>query len=393
MGKYVLIFVLGSIIIFGIINLNVNVSLTRGVQNAVDNYSDTQSRNIGNSMVYMALSRLADSSSWRSNTFQTMSFFNGTAQYRVVDTIAAGDSVIKITVVSSFNGITKTINAYSKKDVSGSGWVPPFVRAAWTANGNLNRTISDMYIDGRDHLLDGTISPKTGVYGVSTSQTFVNTFNALIGGTKDSVDYPPSYPQNPNVIEQNYDWGGSFPTSPDAILGYPEGTLKSVAQSGKYGSQYVTNPNQLKSPLAGVTYFEPPDSKTYSLNLGKSKTQADKGLLIVHNSGCLSNAVPITMKNNMAFQGLIVGDYMFHFHLDVEGAILLLSPNLELTKTCQGNNGHHVNYSSQAIINAVSSAYLSTGLIGNKGSSSSGTSSSVSGGFGAGRKKVIYWDE
>ena len=120
--------------------------------------------------------------------------------------------------------------------------MPPVVRGAWTANSDLNNTKSDMFIDGRDHDLNLNIIPKTGRFGVSSSTAFTNVDEAAIGGTRDSIDYPISFQVNPSVIEENYDWEGEFPKSPDEILGYPEGTLKKFAKDGLYGSLYTTNP-------------------------------------------------------------------------------------------------------------------------------------------------------
>ena len=56
--------------------------------------------------------------------------------------------------------------------------MPPPVRAAWTTNGDVNNTISDMYVDGRDHDLNLNIIPGTGMPGVTTSVEF----------TKDTQD-------------------------------------------------------------------------------------------------------------------------------------------------------------------------------------------------------------
>ncbi len=66
------------------------------------------------------------------------------------------------------------------------------------------------------------------------------------------------------------------------------------------------------------------------------------------------------MDKNLAFDGLIIGDYMFHFHLDVHGAIILLSPDLETKKECNGNKDHEVFYSSQSIKKATSILGIST---------------------------------
>jgi len=51
---------------------------------------------------------------------------------------------------------------------------------------------------------------------------------------------------------------------------------------------------------------------------------------------------------------------MFHFHLDVNGAIILLSPDLETEKDCNGNKDHQVFYSSKSIKDATSILGIST---------------------------------
>ncbi|PJA99547.1 MAG: hypothetical protein CO128_03315, partial [Ignavibacteriales bacterium CG_4_9_14_3_um_filter_30_11] len=81
------------------------------------------------------------------------------------------------------------------------------------------------------------------------------------------------------------------------------------------------------------------------------------------------------------FKGLIIGDYMFHFHLDVHGAIILLSQNLETEKKCSGNKDHEVLYSSEIIKNATSILGIS---------SVEGTQNY---GFGKHRLAVRHWLE
>ena len=255
---------------------------------------------------------------------------------------------MKIVSVAKYNGITKTVITYSKRP--GEGWVPRSIRAAWTANGPLNKTISDMFIDGRNHDINGNIIPNTGVYGVSTTQDFYNGENGSIGGTKDSIDYPMSFPENPNVIEENHNWGGTFPQSPDDMLGYPEGTLKKFAQEGLNGSFYTRNPLDLKNRfLSGVTYLELSSGKDEKIILPDG---IHKGILIVHNDGADSRIRNITLKDGQ-FQGIIVGDYMFHFHIDILGSIILLSSDLEEDDKCQGNLDHEVFYSSESVSNAT----------------------------------------
>ena len=48
------------------------------------------------------------------------------------------------------------------------------------------------------------------------------------------------------MIEKSYNWGGSFPETPDEILGYPNTILKTIPQSGENGSQYLYNPRKVK---------------------------------------------------------------------------------------------------------------------------------------------------
>ena len=296
------------------------------------------------------------------------------------DTFFEGDSLIKITVAAEFNDVTKTITTYTQKPTD--GWVPVVVRAAWTANANLNNTISDMYIDGRDHDLNQNLLPTTGKFGVSTSTAFVNVENAAIGGTNNFVDYPMTFPEDPAVIEENYNWDGGFPESPDEILGYPEGTLKNAALSGEFGGQYRLNPPMegkyiagLTYPLSGITYIEITNGKEYELRLEQN---GNSGIIVVHNSDRTSKIKGVKYDKDNSdglLTGLLVTDYSFHHHIDILGSVLQLSPNLETSKNCSGNKDHWVYYSSEAILNATEIAAIITGLSGQVG-------------YGFGKKRV-----
>ncbi len=382
MSKFILIIVVGGFISYGIISINLNNKITSGTENSVKTFSTRQSRNIANSMAQMILSGINDSTSWRVTTPVDKNMFGGVATYSFVDTVIAGDSLIKISVTGKYNDYQTNVTVFAEKPAA--GFVPNVVRGAWTANGPLDNTISDMYIDGRDYDAFGLIIPGNGVYGVSTSVDFVNTQNAEIGGTNNGVDYPMQYPEDPNVIEENYNWGGQFPTTPDAALGIPEGTLKSIAQSGEDGSQYVTDTKDLILPLSGVTYIEIPDGghggghhNEEKIDLKKTPS---KGILVIHNPEG-STRIKQTKLKDYAFEGLIIGDYMFHFHLDVRGAIILLSPDLETSKNCNGNRDHEIFYSSESIKDATSILGIST------------AEGSKNYGFGKQRLAVKHWLE
>ncbi len=399
MAKILMIIILGGFISFGILSVSQNKIVNQGTQNASKIFSEEHARNIANSMAQMLLSEISDSASWRVNTYSETDFAGGSAVYRVIDTVlSAEDTVIKVSVTGKYFNSAVDVTVFAEK--LAPGFVPPVVRGVWTANGPLNKTISDMYIDGRDHKLDGTLIPHTGVFGISTSIPWVNTENAEIGGTRDSIDYPMSFPENPNVIEENYNWGGHFPNTPDEALGLPEGTLKSIAQSGKDGSQYATKANDLEFPLSGVTYLELPEGKSDKIDMssngnGKGKghkkeddddtggNEISKGILVIHNENGTTEIKQTKTGNGEWFEGIIIGDYMFHFHCDVHGAIILLSPNLETSHNCNGNKDHHVWYSAQSIRNATKIVGISKYNAGNYENY----------GFAQHRVKVRHWLE
>jgi hypothetical protein len=395
MGNTILIIVAGSILLFGIANVGTYKKINQATENSVNYYSDVQARNICNSTMESVLSMLFDDTTdYRTTSPVTRTLFNGTATYTVTDAFFNGDSLIKITVNATFNGVSRQAVSYTGVL---SGWVPPFIRGAWTANGDLNKTISDMYIDGRNHSIVSpytAISPNTGKPGVSSSVTFNNTWSASIGGTSTAgVDYPMTFPENPAIIEK-YNWGGTFPDSPDKILGYPEGTLKSIAMSKKDGSQYVTQASKLTWPLKGVTYIEPTSASAFTLQLDKPAVgKVNQGILIVHRVNCTSKLSGLKAENKTdpPFVGLIITDYSFHHHLNILGAMMQLSPNLEMSHDCNGNKDHWVYYSEEAIINATKIAAANSGTRGNNNSTALTTGSS--GALGGRRYSATGWYE
>ena len=380
MARYIMILILGGMVTFGISNITQNSVVSQGTQNTVDNFSSNRARDIAGSMSDILMMRLSNDLAYRVNTKAKEDLYGGEVAYTMADAFFENDSLIKITVDAKFNGVTKTIITYTDKPTS--GWVPPVIRGAWTANANLNNTISDMFIDGRDHDLNQNLIPTTGKFGVSTSTAFVNVENAAIGGTNNFVDYPMTFPEIPEVIEENYNWDGGFPETPDAILGYPEGTLKAAAQSGEYGSQYRLNPPMngkfiagLTYPLSGITYIEITNGTEYELKLEQN---SNRGIIVVHNSDRTSKLKGVKYDKDNSdglLTGLLVTDYSFHHHIDILGSVLQLSPNLETDKNCKGNKDHWVYYSSEAILNATEIAAIITGLSGQVG-------------YGFGKKRV-----
>lgn len=332
MGNGLLILVLGSMMTMLFVSTTFVKTKQGGFDNSMSYYEDNYTRNMANSMINMLLTRLAEDFEYREEGDEK-DILNGTVEYKVLDTVmirrnatwtgppgqkdkgkekfqhfwsydtTGTDTVIKIEVVARYNKYENKSTAYTLAGRAG-GWVPPVVRGAWTANGPLNNTISDMYIDGRNHDLNLNIVPNTGTRAISTSVEFINIENAAIGGTStDSTDYILSYPENDAVIEENYNWGGTFPETPDEILGYPEGTLKKLGQSGEMGSQYVLNPSNsieddLNFPLSGVTYIEITDGKERELKMDGTGGKQNGGILVIHGPGTQAKITGLKMETD-----------------------------------------------------------------------------------------------
>ena len=120
MGKAIIILVAGTIINFGIANLNAGKTITEATQNAADYYGDTQARNIANSMAKMILDELADNNNWRINSTVTKDFFNGDAIYTVEDAVFEGDSVVKIDITADFLESSRTVAVYVARGLCSS---------------------------------------------------------------------------------------------------------------------------------------------------------------------------------------------------------------------------------------------------------------------------------
>jgi len=391
MARFIMIVVLSGIVTYGISNITQNSNVSQGTDNTVDNFIYNRAHDIASSMTDILLMRIANDWEYRVETDEEPPepLFGGDATYAVEDTFFGGDTLIKIKVaakikVAENDYVTKTIITYAQRPTD--GWVPPFIRGAWTANANLNNTISDMLIDGRDHDLDLNILPTTGVHGVSSSQPFVNVEGAQIGGTNNFIDYPMTFPEDSAVIEEEYDWDGGFPETPDGMLGYPEGTLKAAAQSGLFGSQYLLLPpnegtidgNLLTYPLSGVTYVEVQNGDGKDLVIEQT---GNSGILVIHRD--IGDSYVSSIKADKSSDGLLTGllitDKSFHHHIDILGAVLMLSTDLITNKNCSGNADHWVYYSSEAVVTATHIAAEITGL-----------SEQVGYGFGKKRIKVRH---
>ncbi|MFQ5799130.1 MAG: hypothetical protein ACE5H0_10650, partial [Bacteroidota bacterium] len=278
----------------------------------------------------------------------------GTSTLAVRDSSVSGDSVVVLVCTSTVGLITATSTVILKPKIPG---VPREIRGALTAFGPIDKIVSDMVLDGRNHDANNVLVSGSGKFGVSTGEsTFSNDGPAQIGGTDYAVpvgDIAPSIPEDPLTVEVNAPWPDGWPTTPDGALGLPDGTLKSIALSGVGGSRYVTNFGQLMSdPIQGVTYVEVPPGTEW--NAQYITVSPPEGILVFHSSSTDAMWWRIKVKDDVPFKGIMILDRVFHLHMDILGAMIHLSPNTVTDSDCQQNQDHWINYSEETIENTMS---------------------------------------
>jgi hypothetical protein len=349
-GRAIIIVVTGIIIISSVIFYNIEAASTRITANFNDYFLRQSAQNVAQSGVNLALRQLGNDRTWRAG-FTDLTMLNGVATVTAKDTMYHGVSSVVITSTGTVeagttNETQATTVAYTyfppaTKPITVKGLVT--LNASDSINGNID-------LDAREHDLAGNVIAGQGTYAISTTgSTFSLNGSSRAGGTVAGIDYGLSNPAGPGVIQVNQPAPGGYPGTPDSAIGgpangYPEGTLKAVAQLGVAGSQYVTDPAKLKYPLSGVTYVELPNAATW--NPGNSLSGG--GILIVHNAN--KNAVLSNMGGS--FTGLLVADRMERLHGDVLGAIISLTTSPP--GNVMGNGNARILYSTAAITGATS---------------------------------------
>ncbi len=364
-GKGLLILIFGGIVIFGWVNFNNNNRITQGTDLAIKVFNNNAARNLSNDAAQLLLTNLAEDNNFRILSPVTKSLLGGDVTYTVIDTVIGIDSLVKIKVNSNYEGSSTSIKVVGW--LPSSGYEPNLVKGAINANNDVYG-LGTLTIDGRDHEADGSLISNKGKYGVWTTGSFTQGGSVTIGGTNDSdIDYAPSSPGDPSIIKSNQTWIGPYPNSPDKVLGgakygFPEGKLKSLAQSGVNGSQYVTNPAALAYPLKGITYVEA--SQWNPGNIDGS------GILIIHNS--TQSAI---LKNALgSFKGLVIADDVDKFKGVILGSIFVLTPS-PASGNSIGNGTGDLIYSSKTIRKVTKNVHK------------------LESGFGKHRVKIISWLE
>jgi len=97
MGKSAIMLVIGSLLLFVVMNLIINNRLTTSTETSVEYFSEIKARNISNTMAEMLLAELADDNDFRVITPQTRELFGGEVTYTVIEVGAVGDAGGEIT--------------------------------------------------------------------------------------------------------------------------------------------------------------------------------------------------------------------------------------------------------------------------------------------------------
>jgi len=352
-GSAIIIVITGLIIISGIVFHNIQASSTRITENFDEYYLRQTTQDIAQTGAGMALRQLANDKTWRTG-FPIMNLLSGKVKVTASDSTLFGRKVVKIVSI----GYSQFGTSLERRDTTITyarrAYVPYPVYGAITTN-NAVSSLGSMTVDGRDHDSTGaTVIPGKGSWGVWTTKTYSIGGSSTIGGTASGTDYAPANPGNAAIIKQNQTHPGGYPGSPDSVLGglsygYPEGTLKAIAQSGTGGSQYTTNPATLTTPLKGVTYVELASGGTW-----QSMDITGSGILIVHNSA--KNAIMKNL-NSGTYKGLLIADDIIHVHATIVGGIVSLTPSPSAGNTI-GNGSGAALFSNINILKATEGAVL-----------------------------------
>ncbi len=350
-GRALIIVVTGIIIITSVILYNISAASTKITANFNNYFLRQSAQNIAHSGANLCLRQVGNTRTYRTNGW-AVDMLGGRAFMTIQDTNYGG--YINAIVIRSVGTMQRNTTLERRDTTVAYCYFPPPampgpILGALTLNAS-NQVNGNITIDGRDHDISGNVVADSGTYGIwTTGASFSAGGSGSIGGTSGLIDYAPpgSGVADPSVVKLNGTYSPSFPTTPDETLGgaangFPEGKLVSIAKSGVNGSQYVTNPSKLKSPLSGVTYVDLPSGGSWSpANIKGS------GILVVHNS-----ALNALIKNATGtFSGLVVADDMIQLHGNVLGGIVTLTttPGGNVV----GNGNGSIRYSKMAIENAV----------------------------------------
>ncbi len=334
MGKACIIMVLGLAISLSFLMMGAHERSNDAVSNSSGSFSMSNAGNLAHSAANAALYNITSDPSWTS-AVDTRSLSGGTCSASCERVPASVNS--RITATGTYFQRTHNVEVLVQTR-------SPNLRSAITANPPV-KTLGTLTVDGRDYDENGNVIPGQGGLAIECSDAIIRGGSSVYGGTDENGDdFTPSESYDASIVSENATFDGGFPASPDAVLGLPEGTLKTYAMTGADGSQYTTDPTTLMMPLSGVTYVELPDGGIWN---DGNFTGGSKGILVVH-----SPAKDAILKNFYgSFCGIIIADNVDKIHGTIIGNLTVIGPTAG--GNCIGNGEGKVLYSTHFIFDAL----------------------------------------
>jgi len=114
MAKFIMIFILGGMVTYGISNITINSTLNQDTQNSVDIFANSRAQVIANSMADILLERISDDPTYR-ETRATEDHLGGKATYIVKDAFFDNEDLIEITVIAKYKDVKNITIRYTEK--------------------------------------------------------------------------------------------------------------------------------------------------------------------------------------------------------------------------------------------------------------------------------------
>jgi len=327
MGKSILLVIVGFMLLFAIMSVNLGKTNVGSTKNMVDRYSDEVVRNIANSGMQYARNQLAlNWRTWRGVT--GMQFANGSFDVSVADTIIVSDSLKNIVCTATFMGKNYSVRAVLRQR---NGGVPPAMTYAVLSGGglelegniliqddnnpNLNANVhtnDELEIHGNSVLVKGFGSYVTHAEAsppdalTSTFQPNVNPDGLPVVSQKSLVDVPHFRADDylslaDTIVSGNLTLSGniSLGTRENPKIWYIGGKLRISGNVSGYGAFIVKGEIEVNG---NVTINAPPGESTLGL-YSESEVEIDGNVTVA--AQILANE-GVEMQGNSKLYGNIV---------------------------------------------------------------------------------------
>lgn len=281
MGKGILLITLGISVIISLFILKLNANSKEGLSVSVNMFEQNQSRLIANSGVEIYLEKLKADMSLLDRTFTNNSLLGG--KYDIA--IEGPDTMIKVTSVANFQGVTHKTIVFAKADkiplIPGPGSM--YLTANTISSFKKTGIGGSVLIDGRDHdingtlLNDGIVTPGIAVDG----DVQKNEVTSII--KSNAIDQVIGSGGTPSVatVNNTVDWNAyalQLVENPDIIID----TQSKVQTMNNWGT--VANPK--------VTFVNG------DIAINNSQTAEGCGILVVNGN--------LSINGNFTYRGLII---------------------------------------------------------------------------------------